>query len=111
MKSSSRIRTFNEEVEDSTKIEEIRDAVGTASRIIFLGFHFHPQNMELITPNTQSGAADLGEAYATALNRSPADVNLIMGQVVRLRRLTACNIDSKWDCAGLFREFGTTWLG
>jgi len=109
LKSSSRIRTFNEEVEDATKLGEIRDAMCAASRVIFLGFHFHSQNMELIKP--QSHAGNEGEAYATALNRSSADVKLITGQIVKLRRLTACNMNSKWDCDGLFREFGTTWLG
>jgi hypothetical protein len=59
LKSSSRIRTFNEEVEDTTKIGQIRDAMCAASRVIFLGFHFHPQNLDLITPpNAQSGTAN-----------------------------------------------------
>src|SRR5262245_52507850 len=109
LKSSSRIRTFNEEVEDTTKIGEIQSALCSASRVVFLGFYFHPPNMELIKPSSYTTSD--AEAYATALNRSSADVNLIMGQIARLRRFPACYIDSNWDWTGLFREFGTTWLG
>ena len=111
LKSSSRIRTFNEEVEDQTKIGEIRDAMCTASRIIFLGFHFHPQNMELITPPNAHSSAASQEAYATAFHRSSADVRLILEQISKLSSSVSRNIDKSWDCAGLFREFGTTWLG
>jgi hypothetical protein len=109
LKSSSRIRTFNEEVEDRTKIKEIQDAMCTANRIIFLGFHFHPQNVDLITPpNAQSGIANQF-AYATALNRSSYDVTLIQQQTSKMG-IARWFIDN-WDCARLFREFGTTWLG
>jgi hypothetical protein len=112
LKSSSRIRTFNEEVEDRTKVGKIQDAVCNASRVIFLGFHFHAQNMELIkSPDAHSGAGNQ-EAYATAFRRSSSDVNLIQEQIQKLRRFRAgCNISKDWDCAGLFREFGTRWLG
>jgi hypothetical protein len=113
LKSSSRIRTFNEEVEDKIKIGDIQDAVCTASRVIFLGFHFHPQNMDLITPpNAQSSAAEQ-EAYASAIYRSQADVTLINKKISALARLAGrpVYIDNRWDCAGLFGEFGATWLG
>jgi hypothetical protein len=108
LKSSSRIRTFNEEVEDKTKIEEIRNAISTANRVIFLGFHFHQQNMDLIKPPDPHGGAGNQEAYATAFCRSSSDVSLIRQKLRRFRG--GCFIESKWDCSGLFREFGTTWL-
>jgi hypothetical protein len=112
LKSSSRIRTFNEEVEDRTKIGKIQDAIGAASRIIFLGFHFHRQNMDLIKPpNAHRGTGNQNQvAYATALNRSSSDVNCISEQISKLRSFAGLHIKEHWDCAGLFREFGTTWL-
>jgi hypothetical protein len=110
-KSWSRIRTFNEEVEDKTKIGEIQDAMCSASRVIFLGFHFHPQNMDLIKPpNPHSGAAN-PQAYATALHRSSSDLTLIQAQILKLRAFVGCAVHNHLDCAGLFREYGTTWLG
>jgi hypothetical protein len=111
LKSSSRIRTFNDEVEDRTKIGEIQNAISTANRVIFLGFHFHQQNMDLIKPPNADGGAANPQAYATAFHRSSSDVLLIQQQIMKLRSLAACNINNNWDCAGLFREFGTTWLG
>jgi hypothetical protein len=111
LKSSSKIRTFNEEVMDKTKVGEIQDAMCTASRVIFLGFHFHSQNMDLIKPpNAPSGQANQ-EAYATALNRSSSDVNLISNQISNSGRFARIHINQGWDCASLFREFGMMWLG
>jgi hypothetical protein len=43
------ILTFNEEVKDITMLEELRTAIAWARQIIFLGFHFHGPNMDLLT--------------------------------------------------------------
>jgi hypothetical protein len=112
LKSSSRIRTFNEEIKDRTKIEEIRNAISVANRVIFLGFHFHQQNMDLIKPAiAPSVTADIPMAYAPAFHRSSSDLRIIETQIVRLRTFSGVRVDKSWDCAGIFREFGTTWLG
>jgi hypothetical protein len=112
LKSSSRIRTFNEEIKDRTKIEEIRNAISAANRVIFLGLHFHQQNMDLIKPAiAPSVTADIPMAYATAFHRSSSDLRIIETQIVRLRTFSGVRVDKSWDCAGIFREFGTTWLG
>jgi hypothetical protein len=108
LKCSSRIRTFNEEVEDKVKIGEIQNAVANAKRVIFLGFHFHPQNMELIKPPVASAAKQ--EAYGTVLHRSGADSKLIEEQISKLGRFERRCYMLGRDCAGLFSEFGTTWL-
>jgi hypothetical protein len=85
--------------------------VRTANRVNFLGFHFHTQNVDLITPpNAQSDMADQF-AYATALNRSSYDVTPIQEQISKMGITPArCQIGN-WDCARHFREFQTTWLG
>jgi hypothetical protein len=106
LKCSSRIRTFNEEVEDKAKIGEIQNAVANAKRLIFLGFHFHPQNMDLIKPPDATGGAVLADAYATAINRSAPDVTLIEQ---RLRAFSS-RLIGPWDCVGIFRQFEMTWL-
>jgi len=112
LKSSSGIRTFNEEVEDRTKIEEIRNAISAANRVIFLGFHFHPQKMDLIKPPiAPSATGDVPMAYATAFHRSSSDLRIIETQIARLRTFSGVCVDKNWDCAGVFREFGTMWLG
>ena len=107
LESSSRIWTFNEEVEDNTKIRKI---LSSATRIIFLGFHFHPQNMDLMkAPNAHTSTANK-QAYATAIARLLSDQTLIQTQISQLGCGTI-HIKKDWDCLGLFREFGTTWLG
>jgi hypothetical protein len=42
------VRTFTERVEEQTALVEMRELLGQASVIIFLGFAFHPINMELL---------------------------------------------------------------
>ncbi len=49
---SDRIRTFTESSEDETGSLDVRRAINTANRIIFLGFGFGEQNLELLTPST-----------------------------------------------------------
>jgi len=76
---SGQIRTFNEQMEDKVQLDEIRQRVADAKRIVFLGFHFHNQNMELLkAPGPNRG--DIVNAYTTAYDRSNADVALIDGR-------------------------------
>jgi len=59
---SGQIRTFNEQMEDKVQLDEIRQRVADAKRIVFLGFHFHNQNMELLkAPGPNRG--DIVNAY------------------------------------------------
>ncbi|MBV9460012.1 MAG: hypothetical protein JO141_21205 [Bradyrhizobium sp.] len=114
---SGGIRTYNEEVEDQDKVKELRSLISTASRIVFLGFHFHRQNIELIAP--ESTAPNLSgniEMLATHVDRSKEDRNFIFHN--RLRRvmhgrsvpapervLEAC------DCVQLFKNYGILFAG
>ncbi|HEY1473845.1 MAG TPA: hypothetical protein VGF53_07150 [Pseudolabrys sp.] len=104
------IRTYNEEVEGGKRLDSIRVALSQAQRFIFLGFHFHAQNMELIkAPISLVNAPRY--AFATTVNRSTADVNAI---VDRLKNMLPSriyplemNIHDRLDCKGLFKEFAT----
>jgi hypothetical protein len=83
---SDQIRTYNEEVDDTKKIGELRTAMAEAKRIVFLGFHFHKQNVELLSPEVDKpdlkGTVSI---YGTRVNRSPADMESI--QNVKMRRI------------------------
>jgi hypothetical protein len=50
------IRTFTEQIEGETIPRAIDDAFECASVFIFLGFGFHPQNLELLKPFTPTGS-------------------------------------------------------
>lgn len=109
---SEQIRTFNEQMEDRQELAEIRRRVAEAQRIIFLGFHFHTQNMELLnaTPPARGGTVF---AYATAFDRSAADRILIDEQIRRMLAGRGGTWDvhaQDQDCKGLFKDYGATWL-
>jgi hypothetical protein len=112
-KLSEHIRTYNEEVDDKEKINEIRKAIEEARRMVFLGFHFHKQNVELLSPDKDqpdySGGAVV--VYATQVNRAPADVEII--ETIRLpsilhgkKTLPSSSFKTERGCKELFRDFG-----
>jgi hypothetical protein len=110
---SREIRTFNEQLEDKGELSAIREQVGNAHRIIFLGFHFHHQNMELLMASGP-GRGGMVHSYATALDRSEADKTWIDSQIRQLlsERSGSWNIyvERDCDCKRLFKDYGATWL-
>lgn len=110
---SEEIRTFNEQLEDTRELETLRKYVGDAQRIVFLGFHFHHQNMELLKASgpSRGGIVNL---YATALDRSEADKNLLDKQIREMLSARGgswnVHVELKRDCKGLFKDYSATWL-
>jgi hypothetical protein len=109
---SQQIRTYNEEIDDKTKVREVRRSLGAASRIIFLGFHFHKQNVELLSAGEDvpdySGRVLI---YGTQVNRSYSDIEIIrdrrLPQILHGRTpMEASQFTHERDCKALFRDFG-----
>jgi len=103
------IRTFNEEVSEGDELRVLREVFSVSKRFIFLGFHFHKQNLELITPRAMKGEI---EVFATALNRSASDVEEIKAGMTRVfgREVTYSRhqyYEMKMNCRDLFTNFGT----
>lgn len=48
---SSRIKTFTEKHEDRAMIQAIRSSIRNAETVVFLGFGFYEQNLQLIEPD------------------------------------------------------------
>lgn len=64
------LKTYTEQVEDEVVLHRIRNAVENSEQIIFLGFAFHPQNMDLLTlPYTTTRK----RVYATGIGVSPQE--------------------------------------
>lgn len=63
------IRTFTESVDTGT-LERARSVVCEADVIVFLGFGFLPQNMDLLNPGDERKAS---RVHATTLGFSPSD--------------------------------------
>ncbi|EKS36969.1 SIR2 family protein [Afipia broomeae] len=110
IEASNQIRTFNEQIEDEQILSQMSEWVSEAKRIVFLGFHFHDQNMALLQ-STEPARGGVVEVYATGFERSVSELTIIDSEI---RKLLASrgggwnvNIDRRWDCSGLFKEFGT----
>lgn len=74
---AQQVRTFTERVEEGEQLQSMRDAVSSAERIIFLGFGFHRQNVELICQKVLNHA----EVLATAYGISPSDQSVIEAEL------------------------------
>jgi hypothetical protein len=46
---SQNIKTYSEQVEDTQLTSKIDEAMSSAEQLVFLGFGFHPQNMQIIS--------------------------------------------------------------
>lgn len=64
------LRIFTETIEENDEIDCIRDAMLNASKIVFLGFSFLQQNIDLIRPRARSNAE---QVWATSLGMSDWD--------------------------------------
>lgn len=99
---ASHLRTFSERMLDDECGEAMKRAVTNASKIVFLGFAFHPQNMRLIsTPPTSVGK----RIYATAHGISPRNEPAIIRRIKRaFGDNAACEIDHS-RCSEFFGNY------
>jgi len=106
---ASQIKTFTEGTDPgSSDIGEIRKRVAEAQILLFLGFAFHRQNLDLIRPKTPPiNRSREASCFATAVGISSSDCDLIAHEVARILNIPMSHIAFRpdLDCAGLFREF------
>lgn len=109
-----RIRTFTEQVEDENSLSAIQESVRRAETIVFLGFAFHPQNMELLDHGSGS---NIRRAFATSYGCSLGDIDVIVRQIRRMLgdeggTFDGYEVDVKvpfgLKCADLLSEFSRT---
>jgi hypothetical protein len=103
---ASGIKTFTESTEDAD-IEPIRAAINAATRLVFLGFAYHRQNIELLWPTTNREAQPAKRYYGTALGISDSDIDLLNYELQ-----ARTGIDRRFhghlpqlSCAKLFHEY------
>lgn len=110
---SNEIRTFNEQLDDTEELQALGQEISKADRIIFLGFHFHGQNMRLLRalPPSRNGAVNI---FATAHQRSHPDIDLIYRQISEMMEPRGASVSAKvminLDCKGMFRDYAGTFL-
>ena len=106
---SKELRTFTEQVHDDGALEAIRRAVSTADRVVFLGFGFHRQNVQLIAASVQSHAEILGTAKAI----SGSDRSVIQDELWKALELRGLYEVSRIEladmtCNEFFKEYWRT---
>jgi hypothetical protein len=107
------IKTFHEQVEEGEELAKMREALVAADRIIYLGFHFHKPNMDLMQVGERKQRGHLPRAFATVKNRSGEDIALIIDRIKKSTHLeNAGNVvfTVNGGCKELFREYEARWI-
>lgn len=108
---SESIKTYTEQIEDNELLKKVREEVKKAETIVFLGFGFHPQNMNLLKPERNSNARQI---YATAKGISNSDKAVIENQIRSVvntnsyNQLLKIQVRNDLSCAELFPEYRRT---
>lgn len=108
---SRNIRTFNEEVATSPQLDAVKEFLAHSSRIVFLGFHFHEQNMLLIQPKARQAKIDNCRVYASTYGRSLPEKHRLRTQIENLfiGITNVVHIQAEIAlCKELLNSYGTT---
>ena len=82
---AGQIKTFTEGTNpDASDVEAIRDHVAEAATLVFLGFSFHPQNMDLLRRRGDNSGMQNRNCYGTAHGISRADRSVIGRDIKRV---------------------------
>jgi hypothetical protein len=109
-KLSHNIKTFNEEVERSNELDSIKAFLAESKRTIFLGFHFHNQNVDLITPDF-AVSKGVRHAYVSTYGRKEPELQIIEAQVRAIFHLSSYDTSVHMnvpECRLLLESYGTT---
>ena len=99
------ILTFTEQVADNDSLAEMHAAISAAQRVVFLGFGYLAQNMELLSRGVEGRAS---QVLGTSYGLSEPDRELVRGQLgylfpERLRGYKEARL-SPVKCAEFIRE-------
>ncbi len=98
------IKTFTQRIDDEVELAKMRSPVTDAHTVVFLGFAFHSQNMELL----KSEKANVRRIYASAHDISDSDVEVIQSHVLNVlspRGYGKAEVRNQLKCTGIFREY------
>ncbi|WGR70202.1 MULTISPECIES: hypothetical protein [unclassified Bradyrhizobium] len=106
------IKTFNEQIEDQVILQHIRGTINAAERIVFLGFHYHKQNMDLMTVS-DIAVAPRPAVIANSFDRSGPEVSMIEQRIAKMlgEKRPAKSIEPYSNgCKSLFKHYAATWM-
>jgi hypothetical protein len=100
--SAARLRTFTEQARDPVALNALARAMNDAETIVFLGFAFHAQNMQLMRDHLLR----CEHAFATAYGISNSDCGVIRKDILGLQfENFEIEIRNDLTCAGLFDQY------
>lgn len=87
------IQTFSEGLRDASYREKIHDAMISADQIVFLGFAFHPLNMEILSVSAPSS---VNKIFGTTVGLSDAAVRSIETEIyTALKKLPPTTVETE----------------
>ena len=78
------IRTFTEGISDEGFGDEIKTAISSAEQLVFLGFAFHPLNMEILTTEDRSKVRNV---FGTTVGLADAAVRSVKKRILQTIKL------------------------
>ena len=109
-KATENIRTFTERHDkEDTTIAEIRTSIANASTVVFLGFAYHKQNVELLSDANQAVSERKSKTVlGTAVGMSDNDAHLIKLELGQRLSPRLIEIRKGLECSQLFSEYTKT---
>lgn len=110
---ASQIRTYTEQVAEKSVVRRMSAAISGAAKLVFLGFGFHQQNMDLLEAEKPNFNC---KVYATAFEESNSNIDMFRWRIRRalfsdeattsqLDYAARYNIVDK-KCVKLFEDYG-----
>jgi hypothetical protein len=111
------IKTYTEQIADAQMSAQLAGEIFRAEHIVFLGFAYHDQNMEVLRPPKPMAAAK--RLFGTAHGMSDSDVDVVGHQIDAwfegrngtAYRSSMIKIENKLKCADLFDHYAKSLTG
>lgn len=105
------IKTFRESIDTSnTEHQDMLNVIRTSTRHVFLGFHYHDQNMELLGYDRKRKSNDSRSYYGTAIKMSEQNLAVIRQRLKQYSinpSMSEINFEKNHDCRKLLDDY---WL-
>lgn len=107
---SEQLRTFTEGIdEERSDINNIRSVLEHARRIVYLGFAFHPINMDLLYPAPRNGGVLINnqKIYATAIGIPGPDLDIVRSDLIKRASVGSDHVfvEAREKCLGLMNSY------
>lgn len=102
------IVTYSESSHDNELVNSIKETMSNAKNLVFLGYAFHPQNMNLLSVHAPPTRPFARHAYASAVGISDVRWELIKGRIVNSLATTSDLVfayKESESCEKLVQEF------